>query len=183
MTSGLAERRPVWIEPAAPEDCRAIAEVHVESWRQAYRGLLPAPYLASLSVADREALWRRVLAERRADVLVARDAAAQVVGFLAFGASRDDDAPGGQAEVMALYVRPACWSTGAGRRLWLAALRRLRGQAYRTVGLWVACGNERATRFYARAGFAAEPASRRPVELGSARLEEIRYVLALPWVA
>ena len=46
---------------ATSEDCRAVAEVHVESWQHAYRGILPEQYLASLSVAEREAMWRRMV--------------------------------------------------------------------------------------------------------------------------
>jgi hypothetical protein len=40
------------IQPATLDDCRAIAELHVESWRHAYQQILPAAYLASLSVAE-----------------------------------------------------------------------------------------------------------------------------------
>jgi len=42
------------IRPATPEDARAIAEVHVASWRYAYRGLLPDDVLDRLSVEERE---------------------------------------------------------------------------------------------------------------------------------
>ena len=47
------------IATATSEDCRAIAEVHVESWQRAYKGILPEQYLASLSVAEREARAQR----------------------------------------------------------------------------------------------------------------------------
>ena len=112
------------IESATSKDCRAIAEVHVESWQHAYKGLLPEAYLASLSVAEREAMWQRVV-EREPSHLVLARADNQVVGFVAFGASRDEDAPAGRSEIWAIYVKPACWSTGAGRHLWLEALQRI----------------------------------------------------------
>lgn len=49
------------IRSATFEDCRAVAEVHVESWQNAYRGTLPEEYLASLSVAERETMWRQMV--------------------------------------------------------------------------------------------------------------------------
>lgn len=166
------------IEPATSEDCRAIAEVHVEAWQHAYKSILPDPYLASLSVPEREAMWRRMQGRQPSHLLVARHAD-RVVGFVAFGASRDEGAPKDQGEIWAIYVRPALWSTGAGRLLWLAASQQILGEGYSAIILWVIAGNERAIRFYERAGFVAEPASRKRFELGGAWVEEVRYVRAL----
>jgi ribosomal protein S18 acetylase RimI-like enzyme len=163
------------IRAATSEDCKAVAEVHVESWQRAYRGMLPEQYLASLSVAEREAMWRRMVERQPSHLLVAR-AAGQVVGFLAFGASRDEGAPNDQAEIWAIYVKAESWSTGAGRLLWLEALQRITAEGYKSVGLWVIAGNERAVRFYERAGFTVVPESRKSFELGGTTLEELRYV-------
>lgn len=60
------------IDVAMPEDCGAIAEVHVVSWQQAYVDIVPSEYLAGLSVAGREALWREALRAGTPHVLVAR---------------------------------------------------------------------------------------------------------------
>lgn len=163
------------IEPATVQDCRAVAEVQVESWQRIYQGILPEPFLASLSVAEREAGWRRMVGDQSGHLLLARTDD-QPVGFVAFGASRDEGAAADCAEVWALYVRPAFWSTGAGRQLWLAALQQLRAEQYRRICLWVIAGNARAIRFYERAGFIAEPASRKRFELGGATLEEVRHI-------
>jgi ribosomal protein S18 acetylase RimI-like enzyme len=167
------------LESATAEDCRAIAEVHVESWQHAYKGLLPEAYLASLSVAEREAMWRRMV-EREPSHLVLARSANQIVGFVAFGASRDEGAPKERAEIWAIYVKPACWSTGAGRLLCLEALQRIEAEGYKSISLWVIVGNERATRFYERAGFALELGSRKSFELGGTTLEEVRYVRHVP---
>ncbi len=37
------------IRDAIPADASAIAHVHVSSWQQAYRQLMPAAFLASLT--------------------------------------------------------------------------------------------------------------------------------------
>jgi hypothetical protein len=57
------------LESATAEECRAIAELHVESWQHAYKGFLTEAYLASLSVAEGEAMWRRMV-EREPSHLV-----------------------------------------------------------------------------------------------------------------
>ena len=163
------------LESATAEDCRAIAEVHVESWQHAYKGLLPEAYLASLSVAEREAMWRRMV-EREPSHLVLARTANQIVGFVAFGASRDEGAPAERAEIWAIYVKPTCWSTGAGRLLWLEAMQRIVAEGYKSISPWVIVGNGRAARFYERAGFVVEPESRKSFELGGTTLEELRYV-------
>jgi ribosomal protein S18 acetylase RimI-like enzyme len=166
------------IEAAAAEDCRAVAEVHVQAWQHAYKDILPEPYLASLSTDEREVMWRRMVEEQPSRLLVARNAG-QVLGFIAFGASRDAGASPRCAEIWAFYVRPVAWSTGAGRLLWLEALRRIEEEAYESITLWVIAGNERAIRFYERAGFVVEPESRKPFDLGGVTLEELRYVRSL----
>lgn len=163
------------IQPATSEDCRVIAEVHVASWQHAYRGILSEQYLASLAVDEREAMWRRMVERQPSHLLVVR-ANGQVIGFVAFGASRDEGAPHNRAEIWAIYVKASSWSSGAGRLLWLEALQRIVAEGYKSVSLWVISGNERAVRFYERAGFVVEPESRKSFELGGATLEELRYV-------
>ena len=50
----------VVIRDATPSDSRAIAEVHVASWRWAYRDDLPAEFLDGQSVDDAGAAMGRV---------------------------------------------------------------------------------------------------------------------------
>lgn len=163
------------IQIATPQDCRAIAKLHVEVWQHAYRDILPEQYLAFLSVPEREAMWRRMVERQPSQLLVAR-VAGEIIGFVAFGASRDEDAPTDQAEIWAIYVKVASWSTGAGRLLWLQAQQRIVAEEYKSVSLWVVAGNERAVRFYEHAGFVVEPQSRKSFEFGDTAIEELRYI-------
>src|SRR5664280_2307693 len=105
------------VEAATIEDSRAIAEVHVASWQSSYAGILSAEYLASLSVEKREASWRKGFQEGSPEVLVARSEIG-VVGFVAFGACRDQGASLGCGEIWAIYLLPSSWSAGIGRELW-----------------------------------------------------------------
>lgn len=49
------------IRQAVFEDAAAIARVHVDSWRTAYKGVIKEEVLAGLSVEQRTTNWQRQL--------------------------------------------------------------------------------------------------------------------------
>jgi hypothetical protein len=72
------------VRSATDADAAGVVRVHVATWQVAYRGQVPDNYLDSLSVEDRETIWRRIIAEsdppsRR--TFVALDAEA-IIGFV-----------------------------------------------------------------------------------------------------
>ena len=66
---------------AVAADAPAIAEVHVASWRAAYRGLLPEEYLDSRTVAVRTQQWESVLADPGPGHVLVAVLGDRVVGF------------------------------------------------------------------------------------------------------
>lgn len=165
------------IRPAVPDDAAAVAAVHVASWQGAYRGVLPDEVLDGPELAvNRLRLWERLLGEPGSPAvdLVAEDDAGQIVGLLHAGPTRDDDGGPGTAEVVAIYASPDAWGTGAGRELMTTALDRLGAAGYADVTLWVLDSNERARRFYERAGFTPDGATKEE-ELRGTPVTEVRY--------
>jgi RimJ/RimL family protein N-acetyltransferase len=144
----------VVIRDATSSDARAIAAVHVASWRWAYREDLPAEFLDGLSVDDREREWNVWLASDRPETgtLVAEDGGG-IVGFCSFARSRDDDARQRTAEILTIYLLPESASKGIGRELFAAANDRLRALRYDRATLWVMASNERSRRFYEKAAW------------------------------
>lgn len=55
----------VAIRPARAGDARGIASVHVESWRQAYKGLVDQAVRDGLDIAELEKIWAPRLADTR----------------------------------------------------------------------------------------------------------------------
>lgn len=54
------------IRQAVPADAQAMAKVHVESWRETYRGLMSDAVLDDPAMLDwREKFWTEVLTEPR----------------------------------------------------------------------------------------------------------------------
>jgi ribosomal protein S18 acetylase RimI-like enzyme len=166
------------IRRALAEDSRGIALVHVSSWQDAYRGIVPQAHLDHLSVADREKRWVEIFDRGGSETLVA-DADGRIVGFVSYGKSRRERAEGGEGEIYAIYVSSTHWSTGVGRSLWEAALARLRDLGYVRVMVWVLAANAKAIRFYERAGFTLYKGSETTVEIGGERLAEVRYDVAI----
>ena len=163
------------ITVAQREDCRAVAAIHVASWRAAYASLLPAPYLASLSVDDREESWISILDTSASRTLVARrDGCA--LGFVTFGPCRDQGAGPDRGEVWALYVAPTAWSSGIGWALWEAARVLMLHGGFTEVSLWVISGNARGLRFYESVGFRRVPHSPRFFERNGTKVSELRLV-------
>lgn len=175
---GRPRQASMEVRPALPEDARRIAEIHVQTWQVAYDGIVPAEYLASLSVERYESMWRDNIAKGAPELLVAHEDEA-ILGWVAYGHSRDEGAKQDVAEIWAIYVDASRWATGVGRSLWAAAKPRLLKQGFSSVGLWAFPENERAGRFYRSLGFEIEAGSAKQFVLGGASLNEIRYVRRL----
>jgi RimJ/RimL family protein N-acetyltransferase len=169
----------VAIREASPSDARAIAEVHVASWRWAYRDDLPAGSLDALSVDDRERMWVEWLTSdgRAAGTLVAKEKG-RVIGFCSFGPCRDDDASERTAEVMTIYVLEDVAGRGIGRELLASATDRLRALDYEKARLWVMASNARSRRFYEKAGWSWDGTTSEH-RFDCANLPIVRYVADL----
>ncbi len=172
------------------EDAEAISRVRRDAWRVAYAGIISAGIIemaTGVPDTDRERAlfvsrpWRRTLVAEQAPSAPAPSAApvTEVVGYASFGPERDvDGAPlperAGRdgsprprcAELYALYVTPAWWSTGAGRDLMRRVLEETRAGGYPRIILWVLEQNARARQFYERSGFRLDGRSYRPDWLG-----------------
>lgn len=163
------------VRPAGPEDAREIAEIHVRTWQAAYPGIVPAEYLASLNAERYESMWKDNIAKGLPELFVAIEGEA-MLGWVAFGPSRDDGAAPTEAEIWAIYVSPPQWRKGVGRLLWRHALARLRAQGFTSVGLWAFPENDRGGKFYRALGFKVEASSTKQFTLGNSSLNEIRHV-------
>ena len=137
--------RALPVRRATPEDARALAELHVASWRAGYKGIVSDEHLAAQSVDQRHAMWDERLADESNAVLVAGEI--ELDGFVAFEPET--------REIRALYVAPDRFRQGVGTELIEAAHDALDGD----TALWVFERNDRAFAFYARHGYTRDGAS------------------------
>lgn len=148
------------IRKAVSADALGIAKAHVDSWRSAYRGLVPDDRLAKLDYTRGAERFRESIT-REDEIIYVAENAEGIIGFLALGPCRDpgiDDASIG--EFFALYIVPEYWRKGIGRVMSREADGILRSHGYSSVILWVFEDNERARMFYEAMGFIADGASK-----------------------
>jgi ribosomal protein S18 acetylase RimI-like enzyme len=145
-----ADAQAIEIRAATHADAPAVGRVHVESWRETYRGVMPVQLLDSLSAVVRAAMWQGAL-EREPPVLlfVAQLPDGDLVGFAGGGARRGNALPH-EAEVYAIYVLRAARHRGCGRRLMAALAAALHARGFESLCLWVLRDNAHARGFYER---------------------------------
>jgi GNAT superfamily N-acetyltransferase len=160
---------------AGPDDARAIAALHVTSWRSAYKELIPPAFLAGPVEDDRRMLWESRLSVPDDARLVLKAVADRgtMVGFTCV--LRDADPAWGPL-LDNLHVTPDFKGRGIGAlllqasRAWSSAV-----SPGRPMHLWVIEGNAQARRFYDRQG--GEVVERQIQELTAGILvPALRYV-------
>jgi GNAT superfamily N-acetyltransferase len=160
------------VRAASEADAEAIGRIQVETWREAYEGLLPEATIAAFDIAGRQRMWREGLARtpRAGSATFVATADDEIVGFATVGASSSEE---GSGELYAIYVHPTAWGTGAGRALIERAEESLRSVGFERAMLWVLNGNERAERFYRAAGW--EHDGEKEDDFQGATVVELRY--------
>ena len=156
------------IRPLRETDDRlAVSRIYEESWKSAYRGVIPQAYLDAIPVGRWAA--NRDQAGRRSLVLEE-----EMIGVACVGPSRWPDYPD-YGEIVSLYLLPAYTGRGYGRALLAAAVEALADRGYGDALLWVLEENRRARRFYERAGFRFS-GEFMDDEIGGKPLREVLYL-------
>src|SRR5512136_2530600 len=100
------------IRPAQIEDARAMARVHVDTWRTTYAGIVPDEHLANLSVERSQARWSEHLQDPQGEqAFVALTSTGEIVGIASGGPAREavENCDG---ELYVLYVLKAFQGMG-----------------------------------------------------------------------
>lgn len=161
------------IRRATPDDAVALARVHIDSWRSAYRGLVPDSHLDSLDYERHAQRFRESLG-RNAEESYLAEQDGEVLGFLTLGGCRGTDVDQkATGEIWGIYLAPGHWRKGIGSMLCRYGERILTLRGYLAATLWVFAGNDQARRFYEAMGFTADGASR--TFNPGAPLEAVRY--------
>lgn len=137
---------------ATTSDTERIAQLHAQSWKTAYRGLLSDEYLDHRVEADRLTVWHERLTKPAANqwTLVAENQNGELLGFVcAFG--NKDERWG--TYIDNLHVRPDLKGQGLGRQLMQqVADWSIDAYGQPKIHLLVLEGNLPAIAFYDRVG-------------------------------
>jgi ribosomal protein S18 acetylase RimI-like enzyme len=162
------------IRPADPSDIPAVAAIKVESWRHAYRGIVPDAVLDALTAQEVQAQWLGVAPAGFAGTVLVAEGPEGITGYTMSGPVREPagDFPG---QLYAIYLRPSQMRAGLGTALFRATAQRLAAQGLSEFLLWVLEANTPARAFYERHGGMLIPGARLFTELGGAQLPELAY--------
>ena len=162
------------IRAAMLEDADAIAQVHVQAWRETYRGLVPDKVLAGLSVERRVRAWSEMLAAGdAAPAIFLAEAQSELIGF---GSARvfRDSLLATDGEITAIYLLDGHKLRGIGRTLFHHLVGWLHQRGCSSMGLWVLDTNIVARRFYEALGGMVGPQKIDVRE--DATLHEVGYI-------
>lgn len=155
------------IREAIESDCYAIGKVYCESWRAAYQNLLPQVYLDSLTVEN-------CMPEKVSTDDIVLEEKGSILGICHVSGARDRDNKV-WGEVVAIYLLPEIWGSGAGSKLLQKALSKLQQNGFKHVCLWVLKDNARARKFYEKNGFQMS-GNERDIELARYSIREVEYI-------
>ncbi|MBV2154679.1 GNAT family N-acetyltransferase [Kitasatospora sp. SUK 42] len=141
------------IRHGGARDAASVAELHADSWRTTYRGIVPEQALGDGLADQRRELWELRLAAdygapENTPVLLIAERAGEAAGFIYLVPQ-----PDGRVLVDNLHVRPGRTGGGIGREL-LAAARAQVAERHPGAELYleVLRDNTRAIAFYEREG-------------------------------
>lgn len=147
----------------------AVSHVYEESWKAAYRGIVPQAYLNSIPQGRR---CNSIDASGRYSLLLLDGS--QIVGTASYSASRWAFLES-WGEIISIYLLPDYRGKGYGASLLLAATAGLQKLGYREIFLWVLEENRTARRFYEKMGFQSR-CTYREDSIGGKVLREVLYI-------
>jgi GNAT superfamily N-acetyltransferase len=161
------------VRAARPGDEDGIAQVRVDTWRSAYKEILPPEYLDSLNPGWYAPIWNSILKSGGSQgyAYVAVNEEGQVAGFAIGGFSRDAN-PEYRAELYAIYVLEAYQKQGLGKALVGEVVRRLMEEGMHSLIIWALEENP-ARKFYETLN--GKVVDSRAITIGSRQYREVAY--------
>ncbi|NQD68823.1 GNAT family N-acetyltransferase [Bacillus haikouensis] len=121
------------IRKANPSDAHGIANVHMNSWKTTYKGIVSDRYLESLIIEDKRVRWDGILAGSH-QTYVCELNNGDIAGFASIGKERDNLYEG---ELYAIYLLEEYQRNGLGSVLLKFAMDELKSQGHSNMLVWV----------------------------------------------
>ncbi|MDD4125466.1 MAG: GNAT family N-acetyltransferase [Eubacteriales bacterium] len=149
-----------------------VSRVYAESWKSAYKSIIPQDYLDKLD----DCRWSGFIANELSNLWVASDGE-RIVGTSTYAPARDKKYSG-WGEIISIYLLPQHSRHGIGTKLLKASMDSLFLMKFNKIYLWVLEDNYPARDFYEKNGFYHNDHSgdTREITIGGKRLNEIRYI-------
>ena len=129
------------------DDLLEISSVYENSWKYAYKGIIPQEYLDSIL----EGRWAKSITRAGMNNLVVTENE-RIIGTAGFCKSRWDKWSD-FGEIVSIYFLPEFIGKGYGTQLLAGCVEELKKMGFNKILLWVLVDNIRARKFYEKNGF------------------------------
>lgn len=142
----------ITIRKATLADAAEIANVHTNSWREAYPDIIDQDYLNDrpLHFKERYELWNKLLISPTQIIYVAESDKYGIIGFSNAGSSRDQRLEN-FGEIYAIYLFKKAHGLGVGYKLLQSCFSELKLRGFNKAYLWV-LENNPTIKFYEKTG-------------------------------
>ena len=159
----------VAVRKAKVSDSEALAKIYAESWRQAYRGIIPHSHLECMIRRRGVQAWRESV--RTEGHLLVLEAAGVIAGYATCGAARHGGRHKG--EIYEIYLAPHYQGLGLGEYLFEGCRHQLDQRRLNGLIVWALTDNTLAADFYYRRG--GRPVARSTERFGKTVLSKTGY--------
>jgi GNAT superfamily N-acetyltransferase len=179
-----------FVRPARPADAGEVARIQLDTWRTAYRRIIPRTVLDALAAADLAERWREAIeappsACHRVWIAVEQAQDEHLVGFAAAGPADDqalapEEAPLGAkvAAVTDLLVEPRWGRRGHGSRLLAACVAGWREDGMARAVAWSFDADTATRKFLTQAGWEPDGATR-ALDVDDLLVPQLRWHVAV----
>lgn len=141
----------ILIRPLTAEDVRDAAEIRINGWKRAYKGIVDDKYLDTLNIDEQNKKFEKCIGNENFIVAIQNE---EVVGFCRFvyDNSFSSNIDYVDCELTAIYVHPDFKGKGIGTKLFKYVLDRFNNQNKSTMILWCLADNINSINFYKHMG-------------------------------
>ena len=158
------------VRKAEIKDAATISKINVETWQDAYKGLIDDSILSARRIDDKRiSIWEKIIQNPDFIVLVCEEQ--DIVGYLSAGSARDEY--GINNEIYAFYVHPSAQGNGYGSALIKEYRKLIQNQDFY---LYALKDNQKAGDFYTKNGGVIYEQFNRDITIKNQTLEEVCYI-------
>lgn len=151
------------------DDLQEISNVYEQSWKYAYKDIIPQSYLDSIPSGR----WADNINKNNRKNIVMLEKGS-IIGTLSFCKSRWEQY-NDYGEIVSIYFLPQYIGKGYGKSLLDKAVEELKYRGFQYILLWVLEDNHRARKFYEKYGFIFNGEYKND-NIGGKELREVMYV-------
>lgn len=140
------------IKKAKIGDEKIFSYIQTESWKEAFKDILPSDVLIKCTQIDKVTnVYRKMLETSQGNgyILSVNNKPYMIAWWDKSRSEEMND----YAELLCIHSLPECWRMGFGRKMMDRIINDIKQSGYNHVMLWVFEKNERARKFYEAIGF------------------------------